>query len=78
MLPLKRHPDFAYPFGIADWTGVRARVRKGPDGLWYVMLARGSRVILFPGLPWFTQSDAMAQADRVMTAARRILAGEID
>lgn len=74
----RRHPDFEQPFGIDDWTHVRARVRKGPDGLWYVMLTRHDRVILFPGLPFFTQQGAMAQADRVMTAARRILAGEIE
>jgi hypothetical protein len=75
---MKRHPDFAHPFGIEDWTGVRARVRKGPDALWHVMLVRGDRVILFPGLPWLSQGAAMQQADRVMTAARRILSGEID
>jgi len=42
------------------------------------MLMRDGRVLLFPGLPWLSQQGAMAQADRVMTAARRILAGEID
>lgn len=75
---MKRHPDYRHPFGIADWTGVRARVRKGPDGLWYVMLVRDGRVIHWPGLPWLSQQGAMSQADRVMTAARRILAGEMD
>ena len=78
MLPMKRHPDFEYPFGIEDWTGVRARIRKGPDGYWYVMLMRDGRVLLFPGLPWLSQQGAMSQANTVMTAARRILAGEID
>lgn len=72
-----RHPDFADPFGIADWTDVRARVRKGPDGYWHVMLVRGDRVILFPGLPFLSHGGAMAQADRVMTAAGRVLRGEI-
>jgi hypothetical protein len=41
------------------------------------MLMRGSRVLLFPGLPWLSHHAAMAQADRIMTAARRILTGEI-
>jgi hypothetical protein len=72
-----RHPDFEHPFGIADWNGVRAKVRKGPDGLWYVMLVRGDRVLLFPGLPHLSQPYAMAQADRVMRAAGRVLRGEI-
>lgn len=75
---MKRHPDFAHPFGIENWDGVRARVRKSPDDYWYVMLVRDDRVIHWPGLPWLSQQAAMAQADRIMTAARRILAGEID
>jgi len=74
----RRHPDFQHPFGIADWNGVRARVRRGPDGRWWMTLWRGNHCILFPGsadhLSWYA---AMDQANRVMTAARRVLAGEI-
>jgi len=71
---VKRHPDFEHPFGIADWTDVRARVRQGPDGRWYVMLMRADRCILFPGLEHLSWYGAMSQANRVMDAARRILA----
>jgi len=71
---MKRHPDFEHPFGIADWNGVRARVRRGPDERWWMTLWRGDRCILFPGsadhLSWW---GAMDQANRVMAAARRIL-----
>jgi hypothetical protein len=74
---VNRHPDFEHPFGIADWNGVRARIRCGPDGLWYVMLMRGDRAILFPGLPHLSWRGAMDQAQRVMTAAGRVLRGEI-
>lgn len=70
---MKRHPDFEHPFGIADWDGVRARIRCGPDGRWYVMLMRGDRCIQFAGLGHLSWRGAIAQADRVMTAARRIL-----
>lgn len=73
----QRHPDFRHPFGLEDWTDVRAKVRKGPDGLWWVFLMRGDRVVLFFDLPWLTHRAAMAQADRVMVAARRVLNGEI-
>jgi hypothetical protein len=38
---------------------------------------RGDRVVLFFDLPWFTQRAAMAQVDRVMTAAQRVLNGTI-
>lgn len=71
---MKRHPDFEHPFGIANWNGVRARVRRGPDGRWYVMLMRGDRCILFPGLEHLSWHGAMDQANRVMGAAKRILA----
>lgn len=70
---MNRHPDFQHPFGIADWDGVRARVRRGPDERWYVMLMRGDRCILFPGAEHLSWRAAIAQADRVMTAARQIL-----
>jgi hypothetical protein len=69
------HPDFQHPFGIEDWTDIRARVRKGPDGLWHVMLMRRSHLVSFPGLPFFGFRAAIAHADRVMSAARRILTG---
>lgn len=74
---MKRHPDFEHPFGIADWNGVRARVvRRGPDGRWDVMLMRGDRCILFPGLEHLSWRGAMDQANRVMGAARRVLTEE--
>jgi hypothetical protein len=41
------------------------------------MLMRGDRAILFPGLPHLSWRGAMDQAQRVMTAAGRVLRGEI-
>lgn len=74
---MKRHPNFEHPFGIADWNGIRARVRRGPDDRWYVMLMRGDRCVLMPQLGHLGWYGAMDQANRIMTAARRVLAGEI-
>lgn len=75
----RRHPDYAHPFGIEDWTGVEIRAVEGPDGLWDVLPFRGGRPFDFtsPPLPHLTKAAAGAQAGRMMTAARRVLRGEI-
>lgn len=75
----RRHPDFKHPFDIEDWAGVEIRAVEGPDGLWDVLPFRNGRPFDFkcPPLPHLTKADAQAQADRMMTAARRVLNGEI-